>query len=113
MRFRSIGKEDYVKGFLSLGAFLLLEIAGSIILTRYAPWGIVAWVALVLVGVVILIRWHSRNYGYKCVKCGHEFAISTFVNCISPHGPSMKGGWKLLKCPECGKWSRASVLKIV
>ena len=66
---------------------------------------------LALGSLYILVRWHNQTFGYRCKNCGHEFEISTFRNFISPHGIDMLGGWKYLKCPQCGSRTRARVIR--
>jgi len=71
------------------------------------------WVgsAVVVASLILIVRWHAKNFFYICSKCGEEFKISTVMDFISPHGLSKSGGWKYLKCPKCKKWSRAKIIK--
>jgi len=58
-------------------------------------------VALIIIGGAFLIRWHARHAGYLCPACTHKFAVSTWVDFLSPH----KAGEKMLRCPRCGESS--------
>jgi DNA-directed RNA polymerase subunit RPC12/RpoP len=71
---------------------------------------IVLLVALVI-GLLLLVGWHARAFAYRCRNCGHEFAISLLTDLVSPHGPGRGGGWKFLRCPRCGRWTRAFVIR--
>jgi DNA-directed RNA polymerase subunit RPC12/RpoP len=59
----------------------------------------------------LLVRWHARTYAYRCRNCSDEFEISTLRDLVSPHGLGLGGGWQLLRCPRCGRWTRASVIR--
>ena len=64
-----------------------------------------------MVGVALLVFWHARTYAYCCRRCGNEFAISAALNFVCPHGLWFEGGWKLLRCPRCHRWTRARVIR--
>jgi len=73
-------------------------------------WTVLGLVA-VAAGVVLFVVWHARNFAYRCRRCGNEFAISTALDFVSPHGLWLDGGWKLLRCPRCHRWTRARVIR--
>jgi hypothetical protein len=66
---------------------------------------------LIIAGVLLLVVWHAHNFGYRCRLCGNEFAISTWLDFVSPHGWWFGGGWKLLRCPCCHHWTRARLVR--
>lgn len=53
---------------------------------------------LFLAIMLLLVVRHARTSGYHCLPCGNEFAISVWIDFLSPHG----FGRKLLRCPRCG-----------
>jgi len=52
-----------------------------------------------IVAVTFLQRWRTKNYDYKCGKCGERFTLPLWKAVLAPH--SM--GRKLVKCPKCGR----------
>ncbi|OVE79483.1 hypothetical protein BVY01_02430 [bacterium I07] len=64
------------------------------------------WLLIVIVELVLLVGQHNRYYEYSCLDCGGIFEISALTNFISPHGIDSEGGWKLLKCLQCGNRSK-------
>jgi DNA-directed RNA polymerase subunit RPC12/RpoP len=108
--FREPTDADRRTGFLVLAGYLTaIVLASALIFLLQWPDGMVAWLALVLVGTLLLARWNARHSGYRCARCGHQFEISTLTELASPHG-SGDGGWKYLRCPACDQKSRAKVL---
>ena len=87
-----------------------LTLTGSAVRLRSAMWIVVLFV-VVVIGLPLLVLWHARAFGYRCRSCGNEFEISVLVDFISPHGPGRDGGWNLLRCPKCGRWTRAFVVR--
>jgi hypothetical protein len=63
------------------------------------------------VALLLIVGWHARTFAYRCRNCGDEFAISPLKDFWSPHGWWFDGGWKLLGCPRCHRWTRASVIR--
>lgn len=107
-QYKETKKEDWIKTAI----YLILSLAAIIIgATFLMPTYF--WLWLILVGgcLFLLVRWHARNFAYRCLKCGHEFEISAFTDFISPHGPGKRGGWKYLRCPKCHQSSRATVIR--
>jgi DNA-directed RNA polymerase subunit RPC12/RpoP len=72
--------------------------------------GLFVCVVLVAAGLLLLVRWHARTFAYRCLGCCHEFEISLWADLISPHGMSKQGGWKYLRCPACGRRTKASII---
>lgn len=103
-------RKDWLTTLAAVTAFALsLPLA----IWVFGPWGLlVAPVAL-----FALVRWHRAVSAYRCRACGHEYEISTLTDFISLQGIERSGdgtlhGWKLLRCPRCGRWSRARGLRI-
>jgi hypothetical protein len=99
-----------------LTVFYVALFGGAVILSALVlvPWmrpiGIILWGVLGLVGLLLLIEWHTRHFGYRCQACGYEFQITLGVDLVTPQGWG-RGGWKYLKWPRCGHWTRARVLR--
>ncbi len=106
-RFREVSGRDWLATLLVLGLYVSALILGLLFLLP-AFWYV--WILLPVAGLPFLVRWHHRNFGYRCAACGHEFEISAWVDFISPHGIG-GGGWKWLECPGCGRRTRATVLR--
>jgi DNA-directed RNA polymerase subunit RPC12/RpoP len=109
-KYQEITKEDWIKTIIYVAVFIAVIIIGAIFLL---PAYLYVWLIVLAGSSFLLVRWHATNFAYRCLKCGHEFEISTFTDFISPHGPSRSGGWKYLKCPECHERSRATLIKKV
>lgn len=107
-QYQKTTKEDWIRTIIYLVVFAAVIIIGAIfILPVY--WYI--WLILVMGSLFLLVRWHAKNFAYRCSKCGYELEISTFIDFISPHGLGKGGGWKNLKCPKCHEKSKATVIK--
>ena len=59
--------------------------------------GVIVGGVLAASGLCLLVCWHSRKYAYVCPECSHRFAITAFIDLLSPHFPDKK----LLTCPKC------------
>ncbi len=75
-----------------------------------------AWAVVVVLGLALLVGWHARRFAYECRRCGAEFTIPALVDLVSPQGidrgqDGAIRGWKLLRCPACHAWSRATVVR--
>ena len=103
-------KSQQSKSLLYAVAFAAVAVIGAaLFLSTRSVAGFVVLVVLVG-GLPFLVVWHARTYAYRCRNCGHEFEISPWTDLISPHGLSKEGGWKYLRCPECGQRTRAMVI---
>jgi hypothetical protein len=76
----------------------------------------VVWLALVCLGLLLLVNWHAHRFAYGCTRCGNVFTISALTDLLTPQGVGRDPqgrlrGWKLLRCPGCGRWQRASVVR--
>ena len=101
-------REDWRKTFSYIAVLVAINVIGTLFLLP-ALWYI--WLILIAGSLFLLVRWHAKNFAYRCLKCGHEFEISISRDFISPHGSSEGSGWKYLKCPKCHERSRATVLR--
>ena len=111
-QYKETTKRDWIRTIAYIAVSIAVIIIGAIfLLPAYWYWYI--WLILVVGSLFLLVRWHAKKFAYRCPKCGHEFEISIFTDFISPHGPSISGGWKYLKCPKCHERSRATVIKKV
>ena len=91
--------------------FLSITVITAFILAPLVwPFGFAVWICVVLGSLLLMVGWHSRNVIYRCPACGNVFNISLVKDLLSPHGVSGSGGWKLLTCPRCGRYARASAL---
>lgn len=100
-----------LRTILYVAAFVAVTVAGAVILlaTRSLA-GLVVWIALVVVGLLLLVRWHARTFAYRCGHCDNEFQVSPWTDFVSPHWPTREGGWKWLRCPRCGRRTRATIV---
>jgi DNA-directed RNA polymerase subunit RPC12/RpoP len=106
--YREVTKSDWWKGSRHILLVIVVIILSAPLLIPMAwPVGIVLWFLLPVCGsVFLLLRWHAGNTAYRCEVCGSEFEISAITDLVSPNLLDRK----LLRCPQCGKRSRAKVL---
>lgn len=107
-QYQETKKEDLIRTIICVAIFVMVILIGVIFLLQ-VYWYI--WLIFVIGSLFLLVRWHTKNFAYRCTKCGYEFEISIITDFISPHGLSKSGGWKYLKCPKCHKRSRTTVIK--
>jgi hypothetical protein len=107
------GESDrMIAGRAAAGIILLIGIiimVASFTMDMLWPFGIVMGFLFAVIALMFLVSWHSQVTAYECAKCGHVFEVSTAEDLMAPHGEGKGGGWKVLKCPGCGKKSRAKV----
>jgi hypothetical protein len=83
------------------------------------PWrGFLPTILLILAGLWAYVSLVSRTTGYLCEKCDKPFQVPTTVNFFtgSAVGKNPDGtyySYKLLTCPNCGKRTRARIVKRV
>ena len=113
-RFEEPSKSDWIKtvGYVLI-AISIISFAAFLLLPLY--W--YAWIVIIGVILMLIVRWHSNIYGYRCGLCGHEFEISTLTNLVSPHGITREKphsyGWTYLECPNCHRSSQTRIVKKV
>lgn len=98
---------EWVRTLVALLGYVLVVLAGAVVALPdfWYLWGLVAGA-----GLYLLVRWHSRRFGYRCPACSHEFEITSASDFLSPQGFGREGGWKRLTCPDCGTRGRTTVL---
>lgn len=60
-----------------------------------------------IVGLLLLVTWHSKNSAYICKNCGNKFTLSAVEDLVSLQGVTAK----YAKCPRCSKRTWAKVIK--
>ncbi len=85
----------------------LLVVSGVVLL----PDLFIGWVVIAAMGLLALVRWHSRAFAYRCANCGSEFQISALTELFGLQGFSTSRGWKYLRCPFCNERTRATVVE--
>jgi amino acid permease len=109
-----VTEHDWERTTLYLAVGILLTVIGAIFLFAINRIiGGILWLILLYVVLAALVSWHTKTYAYCCKQCGEEFEISRVTNFVSPQGLGKNGAWKHLKCPRCGKFERAEVLRKV
>jgi len=108
--YRKPTRSDWVKTVVYLAVYIGAISMGAFLLLTRGTVGIVVWALVVVGGLILLVRWHSKITAYRCTNCGHEFEISFLTDLISPHGVGSGGAWKYLRCPQCNRRIRAEVL---
>lgn len=80
-------------------AVIIIFILAFFVVPRLTPanWASLVITLLFLAIMSLLVYRHARTTGYHCPACGHEYAVSAWVDFLSPHG----FGRKLLRCPRC------------
>jgi DNA-directed RNA polymerase subunit RPC12/RpoP len=110
MAYRKPSRSDWTRAVIYLLVYIFAISAGAFLLLPQGSLGALLWVVVVVGGLILLVRWHSRITAYRCSRCGHEFEISFLSDLISPHGIGSSGAWKYLRCPRCSRRIQAEVL---
>ncbi len=102
-------RKDWIIGISILVIYVMaISLAAFLLLPEYWYW----WLFLVIGGMILLVLNQTKNYACRCRDCGDEFEISFFTNLLSPHGVDKEGNWQWVKCPNCEKRTRVTVIKI-
>lgn len=109
-RFEDPTWRDWVVGIGLILLFLITIGVGALLLL---PDDWIWWLLLVLASTLLLVLNQNRNYACRCRECGHEFQIGFVSNLIAPHGIDKEGSWLCVKCPDCEKKGKVSVIRIV
>ena len=107
-RYREIRREDWIEAGSYVALFVAAVIVGAVF---FLPASWYVWVILVVAGLILLVRWHAGNFGYRCPRCGNEFEISAFADFTGFQGLGRCGGWKRLQCPKCHEMVMATVIR--
>jgi len=100
---KKITKRDIVTGvFLALYAAAVL--VGGVFLIPKGGLGVLALFGIMILGLILLVTWHSISYSYICRGCRNQFKINFYKDLFSPQTKSTK----YLKCPKCGErtWAK-------
>lgn len=103
-------RKDWIMGIALLLIYLIVISLGAFFLIpEYWYW----WLLLFFMSTILMVINQNRNYACRCRECGHEFEVSFLVNLISPHGVDKEGGWQWVKCPNCMKRAKATVIRVI
>jgi predicted RNA-binding Zn-ribbon protein involved in translation (DUF1610 family) len=115
-RFIERSRYDWWSTTWKLAIFVAIIIFALVVIY---PWrGFLPTFLLILAGLWMYVSLVSRKSGYRCGNCGRAFQVPTTVNFFtaSSVGKNPDGtyySYKTLICPQCGKSSKARVLKRV
>ena len=98
-------KRDWYRTSLILLLFIAITALSSVFLL---PDYWYLWLLVIIIGILLLVVWHAKNFAYRCPACGEFFEVSTLENFLGPNCLNKK----YLKCPRCGKRGWAKILKI-
>jgi DNA-directed RNA polymerase subunit RPC12/RpoP len=104
---RESGARSGVKSGIIATILLLVAIpSGFIFIQNFGMVGIIAWIVAAGALIVLMIKYHSKETGYRCPACGSRFKISMWQDLFSPH----TGSGKKIRCPSCGKTEWCEVI---
>jgi len=104
-RYCEITRSDWYGIAQVLFVFIAVTMISSVFLLA-GYWYL--WIIIITGVLVLLVVWHAKNFVYLCPGCGEVFEVSTLEDFISPNGVNKK----YLRCPRCGKWAWADILRI-
>jgi len=94
---KKITKRDVITGvFLALYAAAV--IVGGVFLIPRGGLGILGLFGIMILGLILLVTWHSIKYAYICKECKSQFNINFYKDLFAPQTTTTK----YLKCPKCG-----------
>ena len=109
-KYRNPTHKDWIIGIaLLMGYLIVISLSAILLIPEYWYW----WLLLIIVSTFLLVIYQSRNYACRCRKCGHEFEVSFLTHLMAPHGVDKRGGWQWVKCPNCDKRAKATVIKVI
>ncbi len=115
-RFVERSKYDWWSTLWKLLIFVAIIVFAMVVIY---PWrGFLPTLLLILAGLWMYISLVSRKSGYLCDKCDKPFQVPTTINFFttSSIGKNPDGtyySYKTLTCPNCGKRTKARVVKRV
>lgn len=104
-KYGETAKEDWYRTAGAILLFIAVIVLFSILLLPDC-WYL--WLLAIITGTLLLVIWHTKNFAYRCPKCGEVFEVSALENFFGPNGINKK----YLKCPVCGKRRWADILRI-
>ncbi len=112
-RYRETTGRDWLGTGFRVLVYVAVVVVGAILLLP-VYWYV--WAVLVVGGLLVLVTWHARTFAYHCPSCGNEFEVSALVDFVGPQGMGRAEdgrvvGWKLLRCPDCHRFVRATVVR--
>lgn len=103
-------RKDWILGIgLLLSYLLVISLSAFILIPEYWSW----WLLIFIISTMFLVIKQNINYACRCRACGQEFELSFLANLITPHGVDKEGSWQWVKCPQCEKRTKASVIKVI
>ena len=107
-KYRKTNRADVIRSLVYIFIYLT-AISGTSFFLLPERWYL--WAIIVIAGLVALVWWHKSATAYRCPHCEREFEISFLVDLLAPHGMTREGGgWLYLRCPNCRRWGKATVL---
>jgi hypothetical protein len=97
-RFREPTWQDWLRMAALLGGVVAALVASRWIV---GDGDDVLWLLAAVASLLALARWHAAMAGYRCPRCGEEFAVGFWADLLSPQMLSWRGGRKFLRCPRC------------
>ena len=81
------------------------------------PWrGFLPTFLLIMAGLWLYVGMLTRKTGYRCAECGTAFQLPTTINffttsAIAKNPDGTYYSYKMLTCPNCGKRTKARLVK--
>lgn len=79
--------------------YILAIVASSMLVVATPMVGFFVFIVVVVVGLYLVLSWHTAKYAYVCKACGEKFSITLLQNMVAPHTLSTQ----YLRCPKCGQ----------
>jgi uncharacterized C2H2 Zn-finger protein len=102
-KYWEVTKKDWFRTALILFTFITILGISSILLPSY--WYF--WILIVIAALALILEQHSKNFVYRCPRCGKVFEISAIENLLRPDVANKK----YLKCPICRRMAWAEILR--
>jgi DNA-directed RNA polymerase subunit RPC12/RpoP len=79
--------------------YIMSIVAAAMLVVAVPTIGFFVFLAVVVVGLYLVLSWHTGKYAYICKACGETFAITLLQNLLAPHTFTTQ----YLRCPKCGQ----------
>jgi hypothetical protein len=104
-KYWEVTKKDWFRtAFLFFISIIILGISTLLLLPGY--WYF--WLLIFIVALSLFLKWHAKNFAYRCPRCGRVFEISVLEDLLSPNGVNKK----YLQCPICKRRAWAEIIRI-